>query len=579
MFSVLLALCMTLGMYGPPVSAAEAAPAGTGEKDRPWDISAEAGTDNVNAWYEGSEQSGYTLFITGEGRMTASFRDEDPPWKSIKGSITAVEIGEGVTNAGAYAFNFCRALKRVSLPESLTEIGTYAFHATGVKHLTIPANVQTIGRMIANPTTYYEVLGNPENVNNHAFNTSLVSAPDQSAAEALNGKTNVSAIIVLNGGVYGETEEDLENLSYGLIAPVKEGGYFGGWYRSADFSGGRLPQDRNGRTTTNINNIYYAKWSDAPEPTPEPDVEYKEVLVPADIENTEQIELPEGYVWKEPVELIPGGTVTATAVSEDGNIIVYQLSKNPELIPDGDYQETPDGKPVKVYEAGKDEGLTVRATGALEKLRSVKVDGKAVDAGDYTLKSGSTILTFTKAYMDTLSEGEHTVTLDYEVGSVELLVRVEGRSDSGDPSDPTPGPGDSGDPADPAPGPGDSGDPADPTPGPGDSGDPADPAPGKPGDPGETSPAQPGGNAGASDGNGGSQSSGEGQAAEEALHSPKTEDTNPYEAAPADTGARKGLLAAAAAAVVLGGVISVLLRRKYGDHMKTGGGNADENRK
>ena len=517
----MLALCMTLCMYSLPISA-EAASAGTGTKDDPWDISAEAGTDKVNAWYEGSEQSGYTLFITGEGRMTASFRDAEPPWKSIKGSITAVEIGEGVTNAGAYAFHFCKALKTVSLPESLTEIGTYAFHITSVKHLTIPVNVNTIGRMIANPTTYYEVLGNPENVNNHAFNTSLVSVPDQSAAEALNGKTN---------------------LSYGLIAPVKEGSYFAGWYRNADFTGQKLATDRNGRSAVNINNIYYAKWSDTPDPGP--DADYEEVLVPEDIDNVEQMELPDGYVWKEPVELIPGGTVTATAVADDGSVIIYYISKNPKLILDEECQETPDGKPMKTYEAGKDDGITVRATGALEKLQSVKVDGKEVDAANYTLRSGSTILTFTKAYMDTLSNGEHTVTLDYEVGSVELLVKVTGQTES---TDPTPGP------ADPTPGP------ADPAPGPADPQDPT-PAPGTPTDPGTTSPTQPGGNA--SDGNE--------TPAQENLHSPKTLDNSPYAAGNAEHHNGTGfLLAGLAVTAVLGGVISVLLRRKYADEKEEG---------
>nr|WP_300868292.1 leucine-rich repeat protein [uncultured Acetatifactor sp.] len=577
LLSAMLALCMTLCMYSLPISA-EAASAGTGTKDDPWDISAEAGTDKVNAWYEGSEQSGYTLFITGEGRMTASFRDAEPPWKSIKGSITAVEIGEGVTNAGAYAFHFCKALKTVSLPESLTEIGTYAFHITSVKHLTIPVNVNTIGRMIANPTTYYEVLGNPENVNNHAFNTSLVSVPDQSAAEALNGKTNVSAIIVLNGGIYGETEEDLENLSYGLIAPVKEGSYFAGWYRNADFTGQKLATDRNGRSAVNINNIYYAKWSDTPDPGP--DADYEEVLVPEDIDNVEQMELPDGYVWKEPVELIPGGTVTATAVADDGSVIIYYISKNPKLILDEECQETPDGKPMKTYEAGKDDGITVRATGALEKLQSVKVDGKEVDAANYTLRSGSTILTFTKAYMDTLSNGEHTVTLDYEVGSVELLVKVTGQTESTDPmpgpadptpapADPTPGPADPAPgPADPTPGPADptpaptdpTPGPADPAPGPADPQDPT-PAPGNPTDPGTTSPTQPGGNA--SDGNE--------TPAQENLHSPKTLDNSPYAAGNAEHHNGTGfLLAGLAVTAVLGGVISVLLRRKYADEKEEG---------
>jgi len=270
LLSALLTLCMAFTLYSLPASATEAAPAGAGTKDSPWDISAEAGTDNVSAWYEGSEENGYTLIVSGEGRMTASFRSVDPPWKSIKSNIVSVEIQNGVTNVGAYAFNFCKALKSVSLPDSLTEIGTYAFHSTGVKHLTVPVNVAVIGRMIANPTTYYEVLGNPEDVNNHAFSTSLVSVPDQETAEALNACTNVSAIIVLDGGVYGETDEDLANLSYELIAPVKADSYFSGWYRNADFSGQRLSTDRNGRTTTNINNIYYTKWSDTPEESPSP---------------------------------------------------------------------------------------------------------------------------------------------------------------------------------------------------------------------------------------------------------------------------------------------------------------------
>ena len=36
-----------------------------------------------------------------------------------------------------------------------------------------------------------------------------------------NGKTNVSALIVLNGGAYGEKEGSLENRAYGLTEPVR----------------------------------------------------------------------------------------------------------------------------------------------------------------------------------------------------------------------------------------------------------------------------------------------------------------------------------------------------------------------
>lgn len=271
MLSLLLVQCMAFIF---PVVSAQAAEPGT--KDAPWDISAVAEIDHVKAWLEGSEQEGYTLYIEGEGRMTDTFRTIDPPWKSVKSNIIAVKIGEGVTNVGAYAFNFCRGLTSVSLPESLTEIGTYAFHSTRVKRLVIPASVNTIGRMIANPTTYYEVLGSPSTVNNHAFSTSLVSVADQAVAEALNPQTDVLAIIVLNGGIYGETDDDLANLSYGLIAPKKEGFTFEGWYQSADFAGQRCLEDSRGRTAVNINHIYYAKWAETivtptPEATPSPE--------------------------------------------------------------------------------------------------------------------------------------------------------------------------------------------------------------------------------------------------------------------------------------------------------------------
>ena len=436
LLSVLLVLCMAFALYSLPVSAAEAASAETGTKDSPWNISAEEETDNVSAWYEGSEQDGYTLFISGEGRMTASFRSDAPPWKSIKSNIASVEIEEGVTNVGAYAFNFCKALKTVSLPDSLSEIGTYAFHSTSVKHLTIPANVQTIGRMIANPTTYYEVLGSPESVNDHAFNTSLVSVPDQATAEALNAKTNVSAIIVLNGGVYGESDEDLANLSYGLIAPVKEDCAFSGWYQNADCSGQPLSTDRNGRTTTNINNIYYAKWEDAPESTPTPEPSgtpseaHQEVSAPANAESVKDaITLPDGYTLQESdsaTTLIPGGFVTVTATSEDGSIITYRISKDPELIIENnnEYEIAPDQKPIKYHEITKDGELVIKSTGALDRLQEVKVDDQVVAKSNYTLKSGSTILTFKKDYLDTLPVGDHDIELTYEVGKVEVLLKV-----------------------------------------------------------------------------------------------------------------------------------------------------------
>ena len=106
----------------------------------------------------------------------------------------------------------------------------------------------------------------------------------------------------------------------------------------------------------------------------------------------------------------------ATAVAEDGSTITYEISKNPELIREADdeYEDAPGRKPAKYYEIGQEGKIVIKSTGTLEKLREVRVDGQTVDSSHYALESGSTILTFTNAYLDTLSAGDHNVQLAYE---------------------------------------------------------------------------------------------------------------------------------------------------------------------
>lgn len=252
LLSVLLTLCIAVNLLSVTALAAAS------DTESLWDISASEGAGQVMAQYDSNIK---TLTISGTGSMKDYTYNAAVPWASLKQEITKVVVENGVTNVGAYAFSYCRNLSGVSLPDSLTRIGTYAFHATSVKRLTIPASVDTIGRMIATPNTYFEVLGNPQNVNDHAFSTSLVSAVDKATAEALNSKTNVSALIVLDGGTYGTSDADLSNLSYGLIAPVKEGYTFLGWYRDDGFTK-PCKVSEDGRWIVNINNIYYAKWTD-----------------------------------------------------------------------------------------------------------------------------------------------------------------------------------------------------------------------------------------------------------------------------------------------------------------------------
>ena len=60
--------------------------------------------------------------------------------------LQTVTIGNGVTSIGNYAFEYCSSLTEVTIPDSVTSIGRYAFsHCSGLTEVTIPDSVTSIG--------------------------------------------------------------------------------------------------------------------------------------------------------------------------------------------------------------------------------------------------------------------------------------------------------------------------------------------------------------------------------------------------------------------------------------------------
>lgn len=166
-----------------------------------------------------------------------------------------------------------------------------------------------------------------------------------------------------------------------------------------------------------------------------------DLTVKEPVKDLSGVKLPDGWVWENPnTELVPGGFTEVTAVVEskdnydipdakDGDFYVtYKVPKNPELVTDATDTS---------YTIGVGNGATVKSTGALKEFKEVKVDGKVVDSSKYTLKEGSTILTFTKSYMDSLSVGKHTVELFYTVGSVAVDMTVAKKAEPSNPTPPT----------------------------------------------------------------------------------------------------------------------------------------------
>ena len=72
-----------------------------------------------------------------------------------------------------------------------------------------------------------------------------------------------------------------------------------------------------------------------------------------------------------------------------------------------------------------DGNISVRGSGELSKFVGVKVDGKSVDEKYYTVKEGSTIVTLTSAYLNTLTAGKHTLEMVWTDGTADTIFTVD----------------------------------------------------------------------------------------------------------------------------------------------------------
>ncbi len=86
---------------------------------------------------------------------------------------------------------------------------------------------------------------------------------------------------------------------------------------------------------------------------------------------------------------------------------------------------------------GKDGDALFASNAPFDKFDSVLIDKAVVDASNYKAASGSTEITFTKAYMETLSLGEHEIVIKSTDGFAKgtfKVIEVSGNHQTGDPS-------------------------------------------------------------------------------------------------------------------------------------------------
>lgn len=115
------------------------------DSDYPNGIGGEIESENGKLTWEINNDN--CLSISGKGAIPDYDNfSNTPPWYEHKFRVESVEIKEGVTSIGKYAFTNCARLSSVDIPDSVTRLGSDCFHAcSGLKEIKIPESVTHIG--------------------------------------------------------------------------------------------------------------------------------------------------------------------------------------------------------------------------------------------------------------------------------------------------------------------------------------------------------------------------------------------------------------------------------------------------
>lgn len=103
--------------------------------------------------------------------------------------------------------------------------------------------------------------------------------------------------------------------------------------------------------------------------------------------------------------------------------------------------------------------LVFKANGAVDKFTGILVDEETVDDKNYTVTSGSTVITLKAGFLGTLANGKHRLTVLYLDGETSAVFEILPKSSGSDLDKPTGGDS-SGDPSDKPSGGDSSGDPS-----------------------------------------------------------------------------------------------------------------------
>ncbi len=110
--------------------------------------------------------------------------------------------------------------------------------------------------------------------------------------------------------------------------------------------------------------------------------------------------------------------------SDDTMWVITDLTMTPQATGEATEYEVIEGANSS-WVQNSDETLTFRIDGDISKFVGIKVDDEWVDKENYTIASGSTVVTLKNEYLKTLSVGEHKITFVYTDGEASTNFEVK----------------------------------------------------------------------------------------------------------------------------------------------------------
>ncbi len=328
----------------------------------------ESGSCGENLTYELTEDG--TLTISGLGAMDdyMYFRsDTDSPFAK-KDAIKKVIIKEGVTSIGNGTFEKCGELTEIHIPNSVKSIGINAFaECPGLKEIEIPKGVELIKQGAFCYCRYLTNVTIPNTV------TCIRSNAFWFCTRLQEVKISAS-VTAINSGAFAQCTQ-LSTIYFKGDAPA---------FNAID------EEDRADLTDS-------------------------EMIFPSFFQVTAKVYYPiEKSTWTEDVRADCGTSGTLTWIPWDRAAELAIVLESTD----------------KEYLIGSGSNAVIKCTGELDDFVSVAVDGQLLDSSCYTAMVEPTVLTLLSAYLDTLSVGNHTVTLNYTYGSIDSMLTVNEKNET-----------------------------------------------------------------------------------------------------------------------------------------------------